>query len=120
MAQILIAEDHEDTRELLTVILKEKLPGYEVVTVKDGLEAWLWLANHTPDIVVLNMIMPKMSGMELFHAMRQNDRLKDVPIIALTGIRLPYGEGFCRVLMKPIKFENLIKEIENCITKKSH
>jgi CheY-like chemotaxis protein len=120
MIQILVAEDHEDARELLAEMLKTKVPNCEVIEVEDGLEAWLWLADHTPDLLVLDMMMPRMTGMELFHSMRRDDRLKNVPVVALTGIVLPFGEGFCRVLMKPVKFETLVEDIINCIPQAMH
>lgn len=115
MVRILVAEDHDDTRELLAEIFKHKLTNCEVIEVADGLEAWLWMADHTPDLLVLDMIMPRMSGMELFHRMKENERLRHVPVVAVTGVALPFGEGFCRVLTKPVQFETLIEEIIDCV-----
>lgn len=116
--QILLAEDHEDSRELLLEIIKQKIPGCEVIAVEDGLEAWLWLSNHTPDLVIMDMLMPRMTGMELFRTMRQDERLKHIPVVALTGIHLPFGEGFCTVLTKPIPLDILVNEIVRCVRDK--
>jgi CheY-like chemotaxis protein len=120
MVQILVAEDHDDTRELLAEMLKTKIPECEVIEVEDGLEAWLWLADHTPDLLVLDMLMPRMTGMELFQNMRKDERLKNVPVVAITGVSVTCGEGFCRVLTKPVKFDTLVEDIINCIPQISH
>jgi len=61
--------------------------GHDVARVNDGREALTWLKDHTPDLAILDVTMPHLSGIEVCERMKRVTRLKDVPVIILTGLR---------------------------------
>jgi two-component system phosphate regulon response regulator PhoB len=82
-ALILVADDDEDIRMLVALRLERS--GYEVVTAADG-EAALELAiARTPDLAVLDVTMPKLSGLEVTRRLRERDDTRSIPVILLTA-----------------------------------
>jgi CheY-like chemotaxis protein/sRNA-binding carbon storage regulator CsrA len=80
----LLVEDNAQERELLAGYLR--LCGYEVDTVGDGIEALEYLDEHSrPDVILLDMQMPRMSGQQMVSKIRQNPRFRDLKLIAVTG-----------------------------------
>jgi CheY-like chemotaxis protein len=114
MKEILVAEDHEDTRELIGYVLQGEL-NCRVITVEDGHEAWLWLQDNSPSCVVVDVVMPRMDGIQLFEQMRKDERLKKIPVVAMTGAKVPDEHEFCRILTKPIEWQELVREIQDCM-----
>ncbi len=84
-ASILVADDAEGQRLVLEMLLS--VDGYDVVTVGDGKEALEYLKEHTPDLAILDVRMPHMSGLDVCHRMKRIPRLKDVPVLILTALR---------------------------------
>ena len=80
---VLVADDEEDIRSLVSVRLKRA--GYDVITAADGEEALLLVTARLPDLVVLDMMMPKATGLEVARNMREQAATKDIPIILLTA-----------------------------------
>jgi DNA-binding response OmpR family regulator len=80
---VLVADDEEDIRSLVAFRLKRA--GYEVITAADGEEALLLATTRLPDLVVLDMMMPKATGLEVTRSMREHDATKDIPVILLTA-----------------------------------
>jgi len=84
-ATILIADDIAGQRMVLDMLLS--IDGYEVHMVEDGLAALDFLKYHTPDLVILDVVMPNLGGLEVCGRMKRVSRLKDVPVIILTAHR---------------------------------
>ena len=84
MKQILIAEDDK----FLVTALADKLErdGFVVRRAKDGLEAMLLLKESKPDLVLLDLIMPKKNGFEVLAEMKADPQLKDVPVLVLSNL----------------------------------
>ena len=80
---VLVADDEEDIRSLVSVRLKRA--GYDVITAADGEEALLLVAARLPDLVVLDMMMPKATGLEVTRSMREHEATKVIPVILLTA-----------------------------------
>jgi DNA-binding response OmpR family regulator len=80
---VLVADDEEDIRSLVAFRLRRA--GYEVITAADGEEALLLATARLPDLVVLDMMMPKATGLEVTRSMRKQATTKDIPIILLTA-----------------------------------
>jgi DNA-binding response OmpR family regulator len=80
---VLVADDEEDIRSLVAFRLKRA--GFEVITAADGEEALLLATTRLPDLVVLDMMMPKATGLEVTRSMREHEATKDIPIILLTA-----------------------------------
>ena len=83
MAKILIAEDDSDLR--LLVSLKLESSGHEVVSVEDGSAAANSCRELRPDLVILDLMMPGMSGLEVCRYIRSDPELKATPVILLTA-----------------------------------
>lgn len=88
MARILIAEDQEDLREMIAIALR--LDGHQVVLASDGKEA-LEQANETsPDLFILDIHMPHMTGYEVTKNLRKQSRFRNAPIIIISAKNLDY------------------------------
>lgn len=80
---VLVADDEEDIRALVAFRLQRA--GYDVITAADGEEALLLTTTRLPDLVVLDMMMPKATGLEVTRSLRGHDTTKDIPVILLTA-----------------------------------
>ncbi len=81
--RVLIAEDEPHLVESLTFILKRE--GYEVTTAPDGEAALQQLLAATPDLVILDVMLPKLNGLEVLKKIRDHPLLKTLPVIVLTA-----------------------------------
>lgn len=116
MKKIAVVEDNPDNLLLVQTILEDQ---YEVLEYETGFEAVEGLNNSVPDLVLLDISLPGMDGVEVLAHIRGDDRLKHVPVIAITahamtGDREKYlSLGFDDYLTKPIlDDEALIRMIE--------
>ena len=80
---VLVADDEEDIRALVAFRLKRA--GYEVITAADGEEALRLATTRLPDLAVLDMMMPKATGLEVTRSMREQEATRDIPVILLTA-----------------------------------
>jgi len=85
--KILIMEDEKILRELLEKKLKER--NYEVITASDGEEGFLKLKNEKPDLVLLDIIMPKMSGFEVLEKTQKDAQISKIPVIIVSNSGQP-------------------------------
>jgi CheY-like chemotaxis protein len=85
--KILLADDDPDVIEVVSIILEDE--GYEIVTAKDGGEALEKIKSQEPDLVILDLLMPKVDGFAVFTALRDPayERWSKVPVIVLTSVR---------------------------------
>ncbi len=84
MAKVLLIEDEESLRNLYTRILSTR--NYTVETAVDGEDALLKLPMFTPDIIVLDIVMPRYNGMELLKVLKNDDRHRKIPVVMLTAL----------------------------------
>ncbi|MET7597299.1 SpoIIE family protein phosphatase [Streptomyces sp. NPDC004082] len=82
-ARVLVADDNADMREYLTRILAKA--GYEVTTVTDGAQALHSIRRDTPDLVVSDVMMPRLDGLELVARLRKDPRTASVPVLLLSA-----------------------------------
>ena len=81
--KILIVEDHEDTRELLKYNLTAA--GYDVAAAADGFEAVELATTFLPELIILDLMMPGIDGLEVCRRLKQDDRTDSIPVIMLTA-----------------------------------
>lgn len=81
---VLVVEDTELLRRMYADRLTQD--GYRVLTAADGLEALSTLRSDTPDLILLDLIMPKMSGLEVLDLVKKDPRLKDIPVVILSNL----------------------------------
>jgi CheY-like chemotaxis protein len=83
MAYLLVVEDDDDSREVLCRSLHRA--AHECAEARNGREALTSILNRAPDLVVLDMLMPEMDGLQLLIVLRAYVGLKDLPVIGLTA-----------------------------------
>jgi CheY-like chemotaxis protein len=83
METILIVEDNPRMQETLSTVLR--LKGFHTLTAYNGLEALDVLRLRTPDLVLLDLMMPVMSGLELLKVLRESPPWKDLPVVVLSA-----------------------------------
>lgn len=84
MTAILVVEDTDLLRRMYADRLTAD--GYRVIAAADGLEALSALRTDTPDLILLDLIMPKMSGLEVLELVKKDPRLKDIPVLVLSNL----------------------------------
>ncbi len=87
MIRILLAEDDRILRKAGEVSLKKK--GYDVISAVDGEDALAKALAHTPDLVLLDVMMPKMNGFDVLFALKRDPAVKHIPVIMLTNLEQP-------------------------------
>lgn len=105
---VLLAEDDRALRRYLEVVLHRA--GYEVLTAADGLEAMKALLSTHVDAVVTDALMPHLTGHELCRFLREHPKLKDLPVLLLSGVEtaaLPEESGADLYLPKPVRADEL-------------
>jgi two-component system, OmpR family, alkaline phosphatase synthesis response regulator PhoP len=85
--KILLADDDPDIRDAITVILEAQ--GYEVITANNGLECFEKLSTEKPELLILDLLMPKMDGFEVFKELKSQKwaDFHAMPVIILTSVR---------------------------------
>jgi DNA-binding response OmpR family regulator len=81
--KILFSEDESGTRKVISLWLRKA--GYEVVEAQNGVDAWEKLQDYVPDMVITDLSMPEMGGMELCRKIKLSDKLAGVPVIVFTS-----------------------------------
>jgi DNA-binding response OmpR family regulator len=82
--RVLVVDDDANTRKFLSVALQEN--GYEPVAAEDGRDGLKKIEEEKPDLVILDVMMPKKTGFVLFKQLRRDEKYKDLPVIMLTGV----------------------------------
>ena len=113
---ILLADDNEANRQTLEDYLSNK--GYRILLAYNGEEALGMAKNYRPDLILMDIQMPEMDGMEATTLIRSDPAIAHIPIIALTALALPgqaeqcLAAGFDEYLAKPVRFKLLIETIQ--------
>jgi DNA-binding response OmpR family regulator len=118
---ILVAEDEEDVRELIVSVFE--FSGFDVVEAPNGAEAVDLALANPPDVILLDVRMPKMTGFEACQALKAEDRTKHIPVVFLsaygqeaevaTGLEL----GAEEYLTKPFDLTELVNRITKILNK---
>src|SRR5262245_4949847 len=119
VTRILLVEDNENNRDMLSRRLQKK--GYQVSIAIDGAEAVSLTDRERPDLVLMDMSLPVMSGAEATQAIRGNDAIKRTPILALTASamsadrELALAAGCDDYDTKPVDLPRLLDKIETLL-----
>jgi two-component system cell cycle response regulator DivK len=115
--KLLIVEDNQDSRELVIKILKNR--NYQLIEAFDGEDGLEKAIAEQPDIILLDISLPKMGGYEVVKNLRLREEFKHTPIIALTAHAMKGDEekalqaGFNGYISKPINVHELPDQIES-------
>lgn len=117
--KILVVDDSDDTREMMAKLLE--LEAFTVVTAEDG-RAGLNMADiELPDLIITDINMPNMNGLDMIRQLRRRPRFGGIPIMAITA----YGNGVAkealeagadRAATKPVQFNSLVVEIRELLS----
>jgi CheY-like chemotaxis protein len=116
MAKILVAEDEADIRELVSFMLR--FAGHEVLAATNGEDAVLTAFREIPDLVLLDVRMPRMTGYDACRMIRANPDLKNVPVIFLSAkgqeseVRAGMAAGAEEYLLKPFSPMDLANKVK--------
>jgi len=121
MTKILISEDEPDIRDLVAFTLR--FAGYEVISSTNGEEAVQLAKKELPDMILLDVRMPRMTGYEACKRIKADPKLKDVPIVFLsakgqeTEIRDGMNAGAEEYLLKPFAPDQLTESVRSILSK---
>ncbi len=119
---VLVVDDEPDARDFLTTVLEDN--GYATVVAKDGLEAIAALEASPPDLVTLDITMPEKSGVAVYRRLKEDDEMKGIPVIIVTGVsgefekfistrrQVPPPEGY---ISKPVDHQRFLKMVTDLI-----
>lgn len=111
--KVLVVDDEQDVREMLAEFLEAQ--GFEVLAAANGLESLLHVKRARPDVVVLDLNMPRLGGLEALKRIRHFD--PDITVVIITGEQNPepreraLAMGAARVLVKPFTFQELLQAV---------
>ncbi len=120
---VLLADDQEETINTISDYLEVK--GYRMVIARDGAEAVARALEERPDVILMDIQMPGMDGLEATRRIRENDDLASTPIIALTALAMPGDRERCleagadEYLSKPVSLKGLVAIIEKLVERES-
>ncbi len=121
MAKILIAEDEPDIRELVAFTLR--FAGYEVVAASNGEDAVHMASREFPDLILMDVRMPRMTGYDACRVMKSSEELKDIPIVFLSAkgqeaeIQTGLDAGAEEYLLKPFAPDQLTDRVRAILLK---
>ena len=112
----LVIDDDPKILQMIKMILSQE--GLDVATADSGFQVGLLISNWLPDIILLDMLMPELDGFEVCRRIRADEKIKDIPIIAVTvlkdakEIKNMYAAGVTDYISKPFKSEALVKKVK--------
>jgi DNA-binding response OmpR family regulator len=118
---VLVADDDPDILDLVTFRLDRA--GYEVVQARDGQEALDTALARTPDLCVLDVMMPRLDGYEVTRRLRETESTQSVPVILLTArvqeadLERGFGVGATDYMRKPFSPQELRARVEALLTR---
>ena len=120
--KVLVADDDKDVTNCIELVLKDK---YDVIKVNDGVLCVAVAMKSKPDLLLLDITMPKMSGYQVMDNFKRNPQLKDVPIILVTGKTslqekdFGYRKGAVGYITKPFEMAELVKMVDKVLSPQS-
>ncbi|MGA9533031.1 MAG: response regulator [Anaerolineales bacterium] len=115
MTKILIAEDERDIRELITFTLRYH--GYEVLSARNGEEALEFALKEHPDLVLLDVRMPRMDGYEVCRSIKENQATEHIPVVFLSAkgqeaeVKEGLDSGAVDYILKPFSPDSLVERV---------
>ena len=116
-ARILVADDNEALAELLEIVLIER--GYDVVIAHDGDDLLQKVQVQIPDLMIVDLLMPRMNGYEAIRQIRNDTRLSHIPIIVLTALDATqdlvtvFDLGADDYIVKPFQMPELLARVKS-------
>ena len=121
MAKILIAEDERDIRDLITFTLR--FAGYEVVAASNGEEGYNLAKQTMPDLILMDVRMPKMTGYEACKAIKADKSTESIPVVFLSAkgqeseVQTGLDVGAVEYILKPFSPDQLTERVKQILQK---
>src|ERR1700685_2568274 len=118
--RVLIVEDNDLNMKLFHDLLEAH--GYDILQTKDGMEALRLARLHRPDLILMDIQLPEVSGLEVTKWIKEDDELRSIPIIAVTAFAMKgdeekTGGGGCEAYTaKPISVVNFLQTVERYLS----
>jgi len=122
MKTVLVVDDDPDARDYLSTVLEDN--GLAVLTAQDGSEALSKVEQEAPDLISLDITMPGKSGVAVYRKLKEDDQLKSIPVIIITGIsddfktfisnrrNVPPPEGY---INKPVDADDFVRMVKKLL-----
>ncbi|WP_164017053.1 response regulator [Pyxidicoccus trucidator] len=119
MSRILVVEDEDILAATLCEVLEDE--GYEALTARNGEDALRLLAERSPDLVLLDIMMPRMDGLAFLTAKALDTKVQHVPVVVMTSVSRSalQGHGVAGFLAKPFKLETLLQVVATALAKRT-
>ena len=120
--KILIVEDEGDLRKALGIRLKQH--NFRVIIGKDGEDGLKKAKEELPDLIILDILLPKMIGFEVCHRLKADPKYKHIPVIMLSikssedAVKKGYANGADEYITKPFDWPFILEKIESLLSKK--
>ena len=117
---VLIVEDNELNMKLFNDLLEAN--GYQTVQTRNGIEAIALARSHHPDLILMDIQLPEVSGLEVTKWLKEDDELRDIPVVAITAFAMKgdeerIREGGCEAyLSKPISVTKFLETVRHFLT----
>lgn len=121
---VLLVEDYPETRAIFRLVLESA--GFEVLEAENAEDGLDTAAHERPDVILTDLVMPGMSGVEAARILRRNDDTGDIPIVAATGsvsaraLSHDVRRWFVEVLEKPVQPGELVRAVRDALEGGSH
>jgi len=122
MKKILVVDDEEELCKMLGDNLRED--GYEVFLAKDGEEGLRRVTLVKPDLIILDVMMPKLDGAQMYAKLRSNEKTKHIPVVFLTALKTQVDDfmlgrdvGLFTIFSKPFDHDELLGTIRELTAK---
>jgi two-component system cell cycle response regulator DivK len=116
---VLVVEDNDLNMKLFHDLLEAH--GYNILQTKDGMEALQLARQHHPDLILMDIQLPEVSGLEVTKWLKEDEKLKSIPVIAVTAFAMKgdeekIREGGCEAyIAKPISVTSFLQTVERFI-----
>jgi len=116
---VVVADDEEDILDLVTTIIERS--GHEVLPVRDGAAALAAIRERRPDLVVLDIAMPEVDGLEVLRRLRSDAQTSELPVLLLSAraqeddVRLAFATGANAYVKKPFSPGELSRRVDNLL-----
>ena len=111
---VLVVEDDPELRTLYRTTLA--LAGYAVTAAEDGIDALRSIESHAPDVIVLDMVLPRLDGRDVHRELMSNAVTASIPIVVVAADTSGLERSdFACVLQKPVDLDDLVAAVERCL-----
>jgi excisionase family DNA binding protein len=114
---VLVVDDEPNIRDIVRRLLKELEPKLKIEEACDGYEAGIKIGSLQPDLIILDVMMPRVDGIQLCRSIRENPETRQIKVLAITAfpeqdnVKKMYDAGADLCLIKPLQFEHFRLEV---------